>query len=291
MAQNEGQPAKINALLVEWRQGDIVTIPGLPFIHLADLRAPLTAMSQQFARENADAIEESAFAAIASNTGSLVIVSQTCDIVKDCTFTPTIQLAAVEKVDAAKLADAKRGSSVRYLFLPAEEAASLVANLDKLLTAEKSILVDSAVQKRSTVRDEHEARALSEAIARKFKRFAFPDDFNEGLKKFRKHIIEKSGKDSPEGRTYKAISEIRVTAANEWSNKKPELTFLFLFESGNLINSESKQCIAKLMGCFQLVGRFAEKPEFRMVTYEDITADAYRRSSPLDLDFISSSNR
>jgi len=287
VAQNEDHSEKINDILADWRQGDLVLVPGLAFVYLADLRAPLTKESRERPQENAN-VEKSPYTPIASDTNGFVIVSQSCDIVRDCITAPMLQLAVVEKMDAERLALARKGSSSKYLFLPAFEAELLVANLDKILTIEKSVLLNiDKSQKRSSVRNDSEAQKLGDAVARKFRRFAFPGDLNDALRKFRQRIVGKTGKDSPEGRTYNSISEIRVTAKNGWNSNNPEPTFLFLFESESLINKEATQCIAKLMDCFQVGGRFAEMPEFRLVTYEDITADVYRRAPPLDLDYLS----
>ncbi|MGB8315660.1 MAG: hypothetical protein WCE69_14375, partial [Aestuariivirga sp.] len=219
MVLDDDQSVKLSKLLEEWQQGDIVQIAGLPFIYLADLRNPITEKSREFAESDPQSIQENPFAAIADTASDFVIVSQSCDIIKDHLKFPTIQIAPLKVVDPNTLGNAKRGSSASFLFLPAFEAESIAANLDHIMTMEKSVLLHASKgPKKRAVRSDHEIKALGVAIARKFNRFAFPDDFNSALSRFQGRVVEKGRKNSPEGLVYQSVAEIRIVPANAWES-------------------------------------------------------------------------
>lgn len=287
MVQDDDQSAKNIELVKQWQQGDLIDASELPFVHLADLREPLTDASRQLAADEKPE-KDNPFAAVSVEARGFVIVTQTCDIVKSIAQLPTIQLAVLESVSQATLANAKKGSSGKYLFLPAFENDLLVANLDKIATAEKSVLfykMDLSTQR--SARNDEEIAIMGRAIARKFDRFAFPDDFNIAMGKARVRILDKSGKDSLEGKAVDAIKEIRVVTENGWEANFPNPTLLFFFENLADLDESVKNVVAKIVDRFEKGGRFPDVPEFRCAGYADVDADTYRRSSPLDLDYLS----
>jgi hypothetical protein len=191
-------------------------------------------------------------------------------------------------VDLNALGNAKKGSSASLLFLPAYEAQSIVANLDHVVTVEKSILVlDGSGPRARAIRNDQELNVLGASIARKLNRFAFPDDFNEAMRKFQDRVISKAKKDSPEGHAYNSVSEIRVVTENAWGSPKPEPAFLFFFEDENSITESVRKLVSGLVDQFIVGGRYSEKPKFRCVIYKDVDAQTYLRSFRLDLEYLS----
>ena len=120
-----------------------------------------------------------------------------------------------------------------------------------------------------------------------YSRFAFSDEFTNALAKFRNFVIGKHDKDSPNGRTFRALKEIRVTTSKGWASKDSEIQFLFLFDDASDITKECDACIDALMKLFVVNERFPVCPSHLCVTFENMTADAYRRSHLLDLNFLS----
>ncbi len=57
---------------------------------------------------------------------------------------------------------------------------------------------------------EADGRRFAAALARKHARFAFPDDFNAGMKRVANQIVSRHGKDSDMGGFLEAVQEIRA---------------------------------------------------------------------------------
>jgi hypothetical protein len=288
VAQSNDEHTTAQRLPEDWQQGDILSVDGLPFFYLADLRNPLMPQSKEFLAGEEQAASGNPFAAVAVDVEKFVIISQTCDLIRDFSDVPTVQLATVEKVSAKILAGVKKRTTIRYLFLPELESESLVANLDQVFTVEKAVLLAVDPKKRKcAVRNDVEAQILSEGITRKYSRFAFPDEFTAALDRFRDFVVGKHHKDNANGKALRAVTEIRVTSSKGWTNKDSEIQFLFLFDHANSITKECEDCIGALMKLFVVNEKFPVRPLFRCLTFEDITADTYRRSQLLDLNFLS----
>lgn len=280
------------ALPDSWQQGDIIDLDGLPFIYLADLRNPILPESKEFLDSETVSVSQNPFAAISVDVKKFVVISQTCDLIRNFSTIPTALLAVVEKIDQSELLASKKGISLRYLFLPVLEQESQVANLDRMMTIEKTALLAVEPSKKITAfRNDDEARFLCESIARKFKRFAFPDEFTDAVSKFRSFINDKHNKDSSNGKMLQAVSEIRIASSLGWASPKSELVFLFMFEDEKLITKECKKTVDDLMKKFTTNKAFPNVPAFRCTTYEDLTAEAYRRSQVLDLNYLSKSKK
>lgn len=291
MAQSNDQPHPAKKLPDDWQQGDIIDAAGLPFVYMADLRNRLTDPSKEFFSREGQVAPDNPYAAVTVDVEKFVVISQTCDLIRDFSDVPMAQLATIEKVSPGTLAAIKKRTTVRYLFLPELESKSLVANLDQIFTVEKTVLLAVDPKKRKcAVRNDDEAQVLSESIARKFTRFAFPEEFTTALAKFRDFVVGKHGNASPNGRILDSIREIRVVNSSGWSGGNSEIEFLFLFGDRGDITSECEECVEALMKKFVVNERFPACPSFRCVTFEDITADVYRRSALLDLNFLSNSN-
>lgn len=285
MAQNNDPAIKLPD---DWQQGDTIKVDGLPFMYMSDLRNPLMPATKEFLDNEGQSTSENPYAAIAFDVEGFVVISQTCDLIRDFADVPTVQLATIEKVSPEKLANAKKRTIIRYLFLPALESKSLVANLDQIFTAEKALLLGVSSEHRMPgVRTDGEAQVLSESIARKFNRFAFPEEFTEALDKFRDFVIGKHHKASDNGKVLQSIAEIRVASSKGWADKDSEIHFLFLFENQSDITAKCEISIDDLMKRFVVNESFPVIPAHRCATFEDITADAFRRSQILDLNFVS----
>jgi hypothetical protein len=276
------------ALPDSWQQGDIIDLDGLPFIYLADLRNPILRESKEFIGNETVGEGENPYAAISVEVKKFLVISQTCDLVRTFSKSPTVQLAAVEKVSKVQLANSKKRTSIRYLFLPTLENELYVADLDKIVTVEKTVL--SAVDLKTkicAVRNDYEAQILSDDIARKFTRFAFPDDFSFACSPIRDFIVKNHNKQNSTGPHLRSVVEIRVASSKGWLEKNSTFQLLFFFESKKTIDDDCEKSIEDVVNKFAVNSSYPEKPTFRCLTFEDITAADYRRSPLLDLNFLS----
>ena len=163
----------------------------------------------------------------------------------------------------------------------------LVADLDRVMTVEKAIV--ARWQRIAGWSTDEGGRAFAQASARKRSRMAFPNDFVAAGQKLQRHLRGRHNKQHVEGAHLRALREIRVRAAPDWSGGQVNLGFWFIKEEEPLEATAAwSEWIDKWMRLFDQSGRF--QVEFAVACWlEDITAQDYVDSDRLDLDAFSSS--
>jgi hypothetical protein len=191
-------------------------------------------------------------ASIATKIDGMIVVSQSCDIVKECTKWNFVQIAALQRVDDESfLSSIRKGERPNFAFVPGLEAQRLVANLDLIMTVEKSVL--AGVPKEAIfrgVRNDVEILAFAECLSRKFSRFAFPDNFNEAVRKIQERIREKHPRDGADGRAFQALREIRAIAIPSWQDQNPEVELLFIVNSDVNVTKDISEAVERLVSRF-----------------------------------------
>ena len=267
---------RIDAALEAWRQGDVAMDAGV-FVHVADGDAPLT----DVAAEGAPGIN-----VIQETTEGVVVLSQTCDIVRGCVRKPFIEVAPLVEVEEKEAHEIERGYRPNYAIIPALRARRLVADLDRVMTVEKGVV--AAWSRTPGCTTDEQVRTLATALARKRARFAFPDEFNELVRKLQSHIQKRHDKGSDEGRALQALREIRVLASPSWDDANVEVFFWFVRQDADE-TFDGKSWDKPLEQWTKLVpadGKFT-KVEGVVVALRDMTAQEYVESDALDLDFLS----
>jgi hypothetical protein len=272
---------EIDQRLAAWRQGDVAFPDEFVFLHLADLRQPLTEEAKELAAELDRGVH-----GVASTVDGVVVVSQTCDIVRACADRHFIEVCPLVALDEALLEDVKKRRRPAYAWIPLISADNaLVADLDRVMTVEKAVVAKWArVPGWST---DEEARAFALALARKRARVAFPADFNHAVHAFHRRIREKNAKNSLEGRMLRSLREIRVRAAPSWDAPIAKI-FLWFIKSEDPANLQG-DWDAQLETWMRLIdwgGRF-ECDGFQACDLRDLTAEDYIESDQLDLDHLS----
>lgn len=276
LAPDSDEAKRIDASLREWRQGDLALEESW-FVHVGDGAVPLSEAAAQ---------AESGVQALKSEVLGLVVVTQTCDIVRSCVTRPYVEVAPLVRVSDDDLQQVKRGRRPAHATLPTLENDLLVADLDRVMTVEKSIL---ASWKRTPgfTRDA-DGRAFAQALARKRVRYAFPDDFTSLARKLQARLGDKHDKNTHEGRGLRALREIRVCASPSWDGGSTEIFFWFIRNDTDA-TLEGKSWADLLKDWLKLVpaaGRFTSV-EGQVVTLQEMTAEDYVDSDPLDLDHLS----
>jgi hypothetical protein len=275
LAPSDPKRGEIKKALTAWRQGDFV-LGEHWFLIRFNPAIPLTAESAQVAHQGGD-IEESA-------VKGLVVVTQSCDIVRDCLERPYVEVAPLVHVEPQTVAEIDRGGRPNYAVVPALRDAGLVADLDRTMTLEKGVIFTWTGS--HGCRTDEETRTLQQALARKRARFAFPDDFNTFVSKLRDRIVEKHDKRTPEGAALRALDEIRVRAAPQWDAADVEILFWFIREPQG--GSHDWQAVSKVwLDLVKPSGRF-KKVHGMVCTLDDMTGRDYFESDLLDLDHLSS---
>jgi hypothetical protein len=193
----------INAALQDWRQGDCVLSPQW-FVHRCDPQKPLTEEAKQNANSEVDLIE--------SEVMGLAVITQTCDITRNCEDRPFVEVVPLISKDDQFLKEVQRGRRPQFAFIPGVAEHKLVADLDRVMTIEKAVVADWS-KVRGCLKDEH-IRNLSRALARKRVRFAFPNEFTHFVSPLQSKFQDKHSKEeSNEGKALRALLEVRVRAA------------------------------------------------------------------------------
>ena len=288
MLLTDEEADKINEALEDWRQGDFVVGPDLEFLHLADINQPLSPAAQQISISLATEEEVATGPTpILDEVAGFVILTQTCDIVRDCRQRPFVEVAPLVSATAEELEGARRLRRVALGYLAGAAAKGLVADLDRTMTLEKAIM---AGWKRVPGWDcDAQLRDFVDALTRKRSRFAFPDDFNEAVRPLQKRLSAKHDKHSDEGAHLQALTEIRVRAAPSWDDEQVQLNWWFIKESDPEIKTVDWSGWAeKWMNLFSNNKRFTVNSQI-VCRLEDMTAREYVESDRLDLDRLSSS--
>ena len=218
------------------------------------------------------------------------VLTQTCDLVRHCGDRAFAEVSPLVEVNDRVLREIGRGRRPNYGFIPGVVDRRLVADLDRVMTVEKSVV---AVWERiEGCRTEGDARRLSLALARKRARTAFPDDFVAFAKPLTKRMVERHDKQSDEGRALRLLREIRVRAAPSWNADAVELMFWFIRnEDQPAFEFQGwEHCLTALPQAQSTFGRFL-RVDGVVLTLDDLTARDYVESDPLDLDHLSTRPR
>jgi hypothetical protein len=270
--------AHVDRALEAWRQGDCV-LGEHWFVHRVNTTFALTEAGRAAAAAGADLAEQ--------HVAGLVVVSQTCDVVRSCEERPYVEVCPLVEVEEPRLREIERGRRPAYAFLPLLAGSRLVVDLDRVMTVEKPLVATWTRTPGWTT--DTEARAFAFALARKRVRFAFPDDFTALAKKLQNRLVEKHDKHSAEGRALRALREIRVHAGPSWDANQVTITFWFVRKDED-VEFEGTSWAVFLEAWLRLVpedGRFT-KVHGQVATLDDLTAADFVHSDPLDLDYLSS---
>lgn len=269
----------VDNALAAWRQGDCV-LGEYWFVHRLDKSFTVTNAGRSAAEQGVDLAEEDVL--------GLVVVTQTCDVVRSCAERHFVEVCPLVEVDHIRLGEIQRGRRPGYAFVPLLSARKLVADLDRVMTVEKP-LVATWVRTPGWSTDA-ESRAFALALSRKRIRFAFPDDFTGFAEAMQRRLSDKHEKNTDEGRGLRALREIRVQASPSWDSPRVDIFFWFIRFDGDT-DFQGRSWGDLLEKWIELVpprGRF-KSVEGQVVTLQDMNAEEYVQSDALDLDHLSAS--
>lgn len=270
---------EIDAELANCCQGDVVDFQS--FSWHADTQRPLTEVS-------AEATDSPGHTIVVSEYDHMVVVTQTCDVVRSCADRPFVQLSPVIQLDEDAAREASRGMRPRYAALPALGDTAF-ADLDRIVTLEKSLL--AAASRQPGCNDDRQRRRFAGSVGRKFGRVAFPDDLELSLRALTARIKSKHDKNSPEGMALAALEEIRVTATPSWDSDRIDVFLSFCPATAAdaldvMSEDEWDSLIDDWIARSSPTGVIA-RVDGAMVPLEELTALEYVDSDRLDLDHLS----
>jgi hypothetical protein len=140
-------------------------------------------------------------------------------------------VAPVMRVSEQVAYEALRGRRPGLTGLPWVDMTA-VADLSRITTVERSVLVDAVTRGRP--RTPAERFHFAETISRYLTRPALPDSINEVLSPFVKRIAEKHDRQSAEGRCAHKVWELRLEATPDIDHEEPALNVLMILDEDEL---------------------------------------------------------
>ena len=122
---------QIDERLRDWQQGDCV-LGEHWFLYRTSRLCPLTEAGAVAVSEDMDNAEAEVL--------GLGVVTQTCDLVRRCEDRPFVEVCPLVEVEDSTLHEIQRGRRPNYAFIPGVAERSLVADLDRVMTVEKSVV-------------------------------------------------------------------------------------------------------------------------------------------------------
>ncbi len=279
------QAKAVDGELLHWRQGDVSLDSGLEFMHLADLSRPHSPISIAAAAGRGEEAQAEGVVPVIEEVEGIVMLTQTCDIVRSCLVRPFVEIALLAKHNDEIVEQARRLKRPSFAYVPVVAGDGLVADLDRIMTVEKAVVANWTRTPGWT--EDWESRDFAYAIARKRSRFAFPDDFVRMADDFRRRLTDKHGRRSPEGKFLRSLREIRVRARPSWSADYVKLKVWFIRDRDpDDGTSDWSDQVDRYIKRFDQSGRF--RVEAAVVRRLDqITARDYVESDMLDFDSLS----
>lgn len=275
----------VDLKLKTWRQGDVSLDIGHEFMHLADMSVPHTPASVAAVDGADNETRMTGVVPVAEQVPGVVVLSQTCDIVRTYRNRPYLEIAPLVKLDEEIVEQVRRLKRPAFAYVPRTAHKGLVADLDRVMTVEKAVVAKWNRTPGWTM--DEEIRAFAFAISRKRSRFAFPDDFVHAADRFKRHMIDKHSRQTPEGSHLRALQEIRVQAKPSWNHETVDLMFWFI-KSGEPEGEipEWSRMVEHWQQMIDEKGRFKVSAAI-VCEFDDITARDYTQSDLLDLDALS----
>ncbi len=270
--------AQIDAALSDWRQGDCV-IGEQWFAFRTAITQPLTADGAVAARQEIDLAE--------AEVVGFMVLTQTCDLVRRSSERPFIEVCPLVEVEETAHHEIERGRRPNYAAVPTLTHKRLVADLDRVMTVEKSVI--ASWERVAGWQTDAEARRLALALARKRARVAFPDEFVKFASPLIARMSSKHDKESDEGAALRALREIRVRAEPLWDASQVKLVFWFIRHEHepSFEGKRWEECLGAWEKRIKPNERFVDVQQV-VQTLDDLTAREYLESDPLDLDYLTS---
>ena len=285
MTTVDSSTATVDHAICDWKQGDVCLDAGLEFVHLADLSHPHSPASE---RVSADVLSESKplpdhVVAVFDEVEGVVVVTQTCDIVRSCDQRPFVEVAPLVQMQESEVEEVRRWKRPAFAYVPAMAPRRLVADLDRIMTVEKAIV--ARWTRTDGMITDSERRDFARALGRKRARPAFADDFVEASRQLVRRLDRKHDRDNSEGAHLRALREIRVSAEPSWQHHQVQIRWWFVKDSDPDVEPAWDDMVAKWMSTFAKESRFS----IRAVAcgLDEMTALDYVKSERLDLDRLS----
>jgi hypothetical protein len=269
-------PSSPGDLALDWRQGDCV-LGEQDFIYRILATMPLV-------KASVDAVAVDPMAEVVAQTvEGLMVISQSCDIVRPTVGRPFVEVAPLVQLPDPEFREVALGARPQYVTVSSLRAGKLAADLDRVMTVEKSLL--SSWARHPGCSGDSERRLLGKQLARKRYRAALPDEFAPWFKPLRNRLSRLDGSSAADALVFSELEEIRVQATPSWGAAQMDIFIWFILKD-DAPNRDRSEILEAWLAKIPPNGVFISRTG-RITHYSDMTALEYIDSDPLDLDHMS----
>jgi hypothetical protein len=250
-------------ILGDWRQGD--------YSLDADLEIPVLV----------DNDGEASFGG--ADGAGMVLISQSCDILRDHNDRPHVQVSPLLKVSADELRAIAGRRKPQFATFAALAELGLAVDLDIVATVEKAVV--KSWQRSGGCANDDERQEFAAALARHKRRFAFTDEFNRAIQQMRRWLQRRAQQNNNNGDMIRAIEQIRVRCP-DWDAEPLDLEFICVLNREPTLG-ERRVWRASLVELEATVTPSYPNAFVRLATPNELSLAEYRSSARLDLDGLS----
>ncbi len=259
--------------LLEWKQGDFaLNVGGFLFAN--------SSVDDEFF----DAEEET------DDIVGLIIVSQTCDIVRRTGGRHFVTVCALTKRPKNEVKEVLSGRRPYFAVVDNTED-TVFADLRKIMSVSKDLL--RTWKRHEGFSTEAGRVKFANSLERKFGQFAFPDDFDQAMRTFKQRVWKRHDKaDSLPGKVYRSLLQIRFKAEPDWSAPNKKIRVLAIMrepeyrEVGRTeITEELEASLAKVL-LPEGYSWLDVDLKFILATAKNLTAADFLSSRRADFDFL-----
>ena len=287
---NEEDPE--DASLAHWRQGDFaLAVGGFLFAE------PVSDETSTDQGDEGDALDGSVagdlhFDIAESTDGVLgmVAVSQTCDIVRRTGGRHYVAVCPLIRLSEDEARDARSGR--RPYYAPVDLAPDgTFADLRRIMSVQKDLL--RLWDRRDGFSAKSGRRRFAAALERKLGQFAFPDEFDAAIKKFKERVWSRHDKSgSPLRAVYRSLDQIRFRCSPSWEAARRRISIIAVAHPPDALEASMEAIKDELDGSMGKVtwppGYEWDEPPLILATADDLTARDMMTSQRGDFDFLCS---
>lgn len=271
MANHILSSTDVDEPLKHWRQGDFaLEVGGFLYAGIAEGNEPFQA--------------EVTYDDIVGH----IVISQTCDIVRRTGGRYFVAACPLVKVNEQNLSEIRKGR--RPYFTDVENTdEEVVADLRRVMSVHKDVL--QTWERQSGFSNDMTRLRFAAALERKFGQFAFPDDFDRAISKFRQRVWSRHTKPGSEpGAVYRSLYQIRFRADPDWSAEVREISVIVIMNDEENREADDTSIRNELDDIHEEIewpnGYTWAEPKFICGTAKNFTAEDILSSQRGDFDFL-----
>lgn len=182
----------------------------------------------------------------------VVGITQTCDVVRGRESqggkpanAPNLSVAAIVRLtDGDQLRECQDQQRPRWVALPGL-GNDFFADLDFVASVPKNAITYDQLRGCAVdLRDRVQVRDFGRALGRRYSRFAFPESLTGAIRTVQKTARQKyASPNSPRGRTFHKIRELRLESGDDWEATALNLTLHIILEGAQIPGPNDRAAI------------------------------------------------